>query len=289
MIFWRILDNKTYTIKETDFLGFEESEGLRIPDEYLDNQIFTVMRSCFGIGDWGVISAMPRLLKQKYPDCKVYIPSKELLKRLLGESNEIVHTIFDNNPFVDNFKDEIDGEIFHDHYRVYDKNNLDVPLIEQMLKFWQFEEDEYKDSQPEMYWSDEEKRLGDEIIKQYIGDRDFGCLLISERFGTQFGKYDESSYQNDKQKITQLLNDNKLPYFYWTYKLLDEIDFNFIEDILDMHNMDLRLQLYIKSKAKINIGNQCGTNHCVTRYSNVYEVQRQSSLGQNFVRGEVYV
>ena len=56
-----------------------------------------------------------------------------------------------------------------------------------------------------------------------------------------------------------------------------------------MHNMDLRLQLYIKSKAKINIGNQCGVNHCVVRYSNVYEAQRQSTLGHNFVKGENYL
>ena len=37
MIFWRILDNNLYPIKEIDKLGFEESEGLRIPDEYLNN------------------------------------------------------------------------------------------------------------------------------------------------------------------------------------------------------------------------------------------------------------
>ena len=29
--------------------------------------------------------------------------------------------------------------------------------------------------------------------------------------------------------------------------------------------------------------------HCVVRYSNVYEVQRQSTLGHNFVKGEIYL
>ena len=67
MIFWRIVDNKLHPIKETDELGFEESEGLRIPDEYLHNQEFMVLRTAHGIGDWGIISAMPRLLKEKYP------------------------------------------------------------------------------------------------------------------------------------------------------------------------------------------------------------------------------
>ena len=74
------------------------------------------------------------------------------------------------------------------------------------------------------------------------------------------------------------------------YKPLNKFSFNYlVKDVLDMHNMDLRLQLYIKSKAKVNIGNQCGTNHCVVRYSNVYEVQRQSVLGHNFVKGENYL
>ena len=53
--------------------------------------------------------------------------------------------------------------------------------------------------------------------------------------------------------------------------------------------MDLRLQLYIKTKAKINIGNQCGTNHCVARYSDVCEVQRQFPIGSNFIKGETYL
>ena len=82
MIFWRILDNKLYSVNEVEKLGFEKSEGVRIPDEYLEKQEFIVMRTCHGIGDWGIISAMPRLLKQKYPDCKVYVPSPILLKRL---------------------------------------------------------------------------------------------------------------------------------------------------------------------------------------------------------------
>ena len=38
MIFWRILDNKLYTVEEVDKLGFEESDGLRVPDEYLEQK-----------------------------------------------------------------------------------------------------------------------------------------------------------------------------------------------------------------------------------------------------------
>ena len=45
------------------------------------------------------------------------------------------------------------------------------------------------DCQPEMYWNDEEKKLGDDIIKKYVGDNNYGCLLVSNRFGTQMGKH----------------------------------------------------------------------------------------------------
>ena len=288
MIFWRILDNNLYPVKEVNKLGFEKSEGLRIPDDYLIQQEFTILRTAWGIGDWGIISAMPRLLKQKYPRCKVYLPSKDLIKKLFNIDTNVVYNIFKYNPYIDGFKDNIKGEIFHDHYRIYDKNNPNVPLLEQILKFWQFEEQEYQDSQPEIYWSEEEKKLGDTIIKEHVGNKEFGSLLISERFGTQYGKYNELSYNNDTKIISNLLKKHNIPYFYWSHKPISNFNFNFIK-ALDMYNMDLRLQLYIKSKAKINIGNQCGVNHCVVRYSNVYEAQRQSTLGHNFVKGENYL
>ena len=65
--------------------------------------------------------------------------------------------------------------------------------------------------------------------------------------------------------------------------------FNFVNEVLDMKHIDLRIQLYIKSRAKVNISNQCGTNHLVVRYSNVYEVQRQFPLSHNFIKGEYYL
>ena len=283
MIFSRILDNKLYNIKEVTKLGFEESEGLRIPDEYLERQEFTILRAAWGIGDWGIISAMPRLLKQKYPNCKIYIPSKKLIKKLFNIDTNIMYDIFKNNPYVDEFKDEIKGEIFHDHYRIYDKDNPNIPLIEQMLKFWQFENKKYKDSQPELYWTNEEKELGDYIIQKHSKD-EFGCLLISERFGTQFGKFDQPSFEKDTKNITNVLKENDIPYFYWSIKPLNKTPFNFINKALNLRHINLRVQLYIKSKAKLNISNQCGTNHLVVRYSKVYESQRQSSLQHNFIK-----
>jgi len=288
VIFWRIVDNQLHPVKETDTLGFEKSEGLRIPDEYLDKQEFMVMRTAHGIGDWGIISAMPRLLKEKYPNSKVVVPSKKLLKKLFGQDHDNVHVVFDNNPFVDEFVDEIGGEVFHDHYRIYDKDNIDIPLIKQMLEFWQFTEKEMEDCQPELYWSDEEKEFGDEIIKEYV-NVDFGCLLVSDRFGTQNGKYDEKSYNKDAEVIAKVLKDNPLPYFYYTPNPISETPFDFIDKALDMRYIDLRIQLYIKSQAIVNVSNQCGTSQIVTRYSKCYESQRQYPIAHNFVEGEIYL
>ena len=163
MTFWRILDNKLYSAGNVESLGFEQNENTFIPDEYLKNEHFIIMRTCHGIGDWGIISAMPRLLKQKYPNCKVYLPSVKLLENLFGNfqnnwsmwSNPFknVENIFKNNPFIDGYLDEIPGEIYHDHYRIYNKNNPNIPLVEQMLNFWQFSPSELEDSQPELYFS----------------------------------------------------------------------------------------------------------------------------------------
>jgi len=289
VIFYRIVDNKLHPVKETDTLGFEKSEGLRIPDEYLEKREFMVMRTAHGIGDWGIISAIPRLLKEKYPNCKVYVPSKKFLKKLFGQDHNNVHVVFDNNPFVDEFVDEIVGEVFHDHYRIYDKGNTDVPLIKQMLEFWQFEDKEQMDSQPEMYWSMEEQQFGQNIIEEYAGDSDFGCLLISDRFGTLYAKHDQKTYDKDVQNFMNVLTEHQLPYFYYTAKPIEETEFNWINKLLDMKHIDLRIQLYIKSRAKINLSNQCGTNHLVVRYSKCFESQRQFPISHNFVEGEIYL
>ena len=289
MLFNRIFDNKLHVVGEVDNLGFDESEGLRIPDKYLENKEFVICRGAQGIGDWGVISAMPRLLKEKYPDCKVKIPSSKMIQNLFGVESNISELIFSNNPYVDFFVDFYEDEIYHDHYRIYDTEVTDVPLIKQMLKFWQFEESEMEDCRPEMYWSDEEKELGDGIIKQVVGDKAFGGLLVSDRFGTQYGNHNELTLKNETYKITKILKENPLPCFYWTYKPIGETPFFFTNTALDMRNMDLRIQLYIRSKAKLNVGNQCGTLQTISRYSKLYTVQRQFPIAHNYVDGEIYL
>ena len=288
MIFWRIYNNNLYSIKNTEDLGFNIKDPSFIPDEYLQNQKFVVLRTAFGIGDQGIISSMPRLLKQKYPDCKVYIPSLKLLEKLFGDIKqnwgswgnplENVKNIFNNNPYIDGEIDEIEGDIFHDHFRIYNEDNLDVPLIHQMLRFWQFKESEIKDYTPELYFSDDEKEIGDKIIKEHVGEKEFGSLLISNRY----------DFTQDKI-IVDLLKKHDLPYFYYSAKPLHQTDFNFIDKVLDLNHIPTRIQLYIRSKSKVNIGNHCGMLDCISRYSKTYTIQRQYPPKHNYISSEIYV
>ena len=258
------------------------------------------MRTAHGIGDWGIISAIPRLLKEKYPDCKVYVPSVNLLEKLFGQMKDSwgtwdnpfnnIHYVFDNNPYVDEFKDSIEGEVFHDHYRVYDEFKISIPLIKQMLKFWQFTEEEYVDSTPELYFSDEEKQKGDEVIKQYAGDEEFGGLLITSRFeGVSKSTGEDYDIEGNIKLMTALLEKcGNLPFFYYTHKKPNEYPFSF-NRCLNMRYMDTRTQLYIRSKAKLNIGTHCGFLDCISRDSKVFQIQRVFPLNQNIVEDIHYV
>ena len=286
MIFWRIVDDTLYAVDKVKELGFPKSDPAYIPDEYLEKQIFTVCRSCLGIGDWGVIASMPRLLKEKYPNCTVQIPSEKLLKSLFEpyasewlkswkNPYQTMEYIFRNNPYVDAFVDTVTDEIFHDHYRIYDSEKSEIPLVEQMLDFWQFTSEEYEDSSPELYFTDEEKEIGDTIIEDRAPNG-FGTFLLSNRFDKN----------RDTEFIERALNKHKLPYFYWVSKpsLLSSFD---VDTVFDMRNVSIRVQMYLKTKADVLIGNMSGADIMFPRYTKVYMAPKIGGFGSNIVRGNL--
>ena len=57
----------------------------------------------------------------------------------------------------------------------------------------------------------------------------------------------------------------------------------------DMRHVSTRIQLYIRTKAKLNIGTHCGFLDCVSRYSKVFQIQRVFPLNQNIIEAEYYV
>jgi hypothetical protein len=79
-----------------------------------------------------------------------------------------------------------------------------------------------------------------------------------------------------------------LPFFYYTYKQPKEYPFSF-NKCLDMRHMETRLQLYIRSKAKLNIGTHCGIVDAVAGYSQAFQIQRVFPLNQNVIEANHYV
>ena len=291
-IFWRINSNELTPIFEITHLGFPTENPSYIPDEYLNEGEFIVFRTCHSIGDWGIISAIPRLLKQKYPNCKVYIPSSKLVSKMFGRFNNWNHwnnpfenaeLVFKNNPYVDKFIDDVNDEVFHDHYRIYDLNNIETPLIIQMLKFWQFTDEEIQDYLPELYFSSEEIELGEKIVKTYTS-REYGTLLLTNTVK----EYYSDDINNLLLKEIQHYKD--LTFFYYGSKDIKDTIFNNIKCInfKDL-NISIRIQLYIKTKALVNIGYQSGVNDSVCRYSKVICTPSTGILGADYLGAIKYL
>jgi len=291
-IFWRINSNELTPIFEVPLLGFPIEDPSFISDEYLDKKEFIIFRTCHSIGDWGIISAMPKLLKQKHPDCKIYVPSVTLISKMFGGFNNWNHwnnpfenaeLVFKNNPYVDEFIDDINDEVFHDHYRIYDLNNPEIPLIIQMLKFWQFTDEELQDYLPELYFSPEEIKIGDEIIETYTSG-EYGTLLLTNTV--------KEYYSDDINNLLlkELEQYKDLTFFYYGSKDIKDTIFNNTKCInfKDL-NIPIRIQLYIKTKALINIGYQSGVNDSICRYSKVICTPSTGILGADYLGAIKYL
>ena len=269
--FFRIYNNQLSLAGNTKRLGFNSNNPMFIPDEYLEKKEFIVMRTCHGIGDWCLISGLPRLLKGKYPDCKVYIPSSTMLKNIYGsmldnwgygtyDCSQITHDIFLNNPYVDSFIDSFEGEIFHDHYRIYDENDDKIPLLEQMLKFWQFKKKEYLDSTPDIYFSKEEKSFGDKILGSL---KNFVYISVSSTYGTT---------ANTKVLRDKIKEYGDITWFYYGENPIEDTDLNFIKKHISIKpmNLNIRQQMYLKCQAIVNVGNETGMALWGAKYSDTY-------------------
>ena len=285
--FFRLNKNGLINLGEVPKLGFSVKDPSFIPDDYIEKGEFLIMRLCNGLGDWGIISAMPRLLKQKYPHCKVYVPSIKLIQKIFGDSTPWKHwpepeknceKIFINNPYVDGFVNDINDEVFHDHYRLYN-DDINTPLVKQMLKFWGFNEDECKDYEPELYFSNSEIEEGNKIIKHYIKNEDFGGFICTS------SQLKKGEFFNDKTDILiNELNKHKLKYVYYGGVDIKDTPFNNINVVLDFNKVktDLRVQLYIRSKASVNIGYQSSIFELICRYSQIICTEMLGGVRENY-------
>ena len=289
--FFRLNQNGLQSAGTVDDLGFEKEDPRYIPQDYLDKGQFLLFRMANGFGDWGILSAMPRLLKTKYPGCKVYLPSKKLISSFYNGVNNWdhwpqpernVYRVYKNNPYVDGYVDKIETEVFHDHYRIYDKDDQNIPLVNQVLKFWKFSDEELIDNQPELYWTDEEKQEGDKIIKKHFGSKPFAGLILSN---TDIGN---DSYGGEaEEKLIELLKINKYKYVYYG----DKTPYEFVEVGLNLKeaNLSIRLQLYIRSKAILNLGYSSSMYDVLPRYVNISYIPVSTGMKSNTVKGIKYL
>ena len=271
--FFRIFDNNLYGIQR-DTIGFSVKNPMYIPDEYLDAQKFMVMRTCHGIGDWVLLSGMPRLLKEKYPNCKVYIPSSIMLKKVYGDmlnnwgygtfdSSKIAEIVFESNPYVDDFVDEIGGEVFHDHYKIFDESNDKVPLLKQMLMFWQFKDNEMLDTTPDFYPNEEEKEWIKRFTQRWELDK-YCYISVSSTFGNTSDS--DVLVEQIKRK-----NSEDMKWLYYGEVPLYKSPLNFLDAIeIKELGLSIRKQQYLKVNAKYNFGNETGMNLWTPKYSQTY-------------------
>ncbi len=273
--FFRIFDNKLYGIQREN-IGFSINDAMYIPDDYLENKSFMVMRTCHGIGDWVLLSGMPRLLKEKYPDCKVYVPSSIMLKNIFGEmlnnwgygtfdASKISEIVFESNPYVDGFVDEIDGEIFHDHYKIFDESNDKVPLLKQMLMFWQFKDDEMLDTTPDFYPNENEKEWIKRFTQRWELDK-YSYISVSSTFGNT----------SDSDILIEQIKRKDFGDMKWLYYgevSLDKSPLNFLDAVeIKELGLTIREQQYLKVNAKYNFGNETGMNLWTPKYSETYVI-----------------
>lgn len=286
-VFWRINSNEIIPLFHTEYLGFPKANPSFIPDEYLDNKKFVLFRTCHSIGDWGILSAFPRLIKEKYTDCSLYLPSANLLRYMFKGFNNWNHwndpfrnveIVFDNNPYIDGYLDNITDEVFHDHYRIYDINNPEIPLIQQMLKFWQFTDSEMQSYYPEIYFSSEEILEGEKIIQYHTNLQSFGTLLLTN---TVQEYYSDST---NKLLLDAIQPYKDLIFFYYGSKKIKDTIFKDI-NVIDLKelNISIRMQLYIKSKAIVNIGYQSGINDTISGLAPVICTPSTDKLGADYL------
>jgi hypothetical protein len=282
MVFWKFIDNQIHPIYETDQLGFPIGTEI-LSNKYIQNvKEIALYRSCHAFGDWAMISAFPRLIKQKYPDKSIFIPSESLINRMFGYmknnwnswSNPFKNAqlVFKNNPYIDGEFNSFEGEILSDHYQIYDPKNLYEPIVNRLLRVYHFLEEEIIDSLPELYFSQEEIYKGDTLIQNIPT---YYSLIITEKH--KFGKKDNV--------LLELMKQYNCPCLYWSATPIENTPYNSIKNKINIKDLtnDLRIQLYIRSKAQANFGTQTGVNDVMVRYTPVYVIPHEN---YNFTAGD---
>lgn len=314
MLFYIVRDDKIVAAPQVTKLGFDINKFRTAYPPNFDG-IIPIVRTCSSLGDWGILSGLPRAIKELYPNAKVAIPTAQWCERVFGnvytpsgiwqDPWQNVNTIFDNNPFVDirfNSMSEIGLlEVATDHYRVFDPSNINVPLAEQMFRFFGGDPTKH-DLRPELYFSPEEIEIGDKLLKD-LNIQKFGTLLLASSFikgNETTGKLRDND-EVLRGNVNLYTHDNRpevITFLYYSDFDISETewnDYNLGREPqlinLKLFNLSVRVQLYLKTQAVVNIGYQSGMNDSVgSRYCDMVTLSPYSAeeLGSNITRGVYY-
>lgn len=313
---WTINNDRLHNLGEVQYLGvpyemIKNGEVPTLPKDY--DGWFPFMRMCYSIGDLGIVSGVFEALKQKYPNIMIAFPSKEYINHILGPSaiekwgfdenntgTSNLDTILINNPFIDKiFNVGEFTKVFIDHDRsytklVHDGNKVvscDEPLAEQILRRWGFNDDDIKniDSTPKLYFTQKEIDKCENIINQHIGSYDYGCLLLASRLK----EYANRVWDGEEYLFQYIEKYKDLPIFYYSQNQLENTKWEeFFPNRIDFSQLGLsiREQIYIKRKAKFNVGYQAGiTDISSGGGSDIITLCPYNSIRENCIRGTRYV
>jgi len=272
MKIYLIIDNKPTILTSSNL----HTNDRVIDPDYLEKGEFTICSTCTGFGDWATLSAMPRLLKKKYPHCKVYIPSKNWLMKVLNpiinydgapyvwpDRFYYVEKIFNNNPYIDGFKDDISGIVYTECFRYGSEEEIGTPLVKKMLRFYGLTDDEIGLAMPEIYLSDEDV---DYYTSKFIPSQPYGCLTLSTRWS------ENATFERAKA-IKEVINFYKIPIIYFGDTKIEDTHFrdysNVSTNLIEITN-DIWFQTFIRMNARYNVGNQTGVLEILPKYSETF-------------------
>ena len=311
---WTIENDKIQFVKEVDYLGYpyeqiKNGKVATLPKDF--DGWFPFMRMCYSLGDLAIVSGIFEALKTKYPKIQIAWPTNEYIEELLGDYlkswnysedmtwKENVFTILHNNPHIDYFfeKGEFDT-VFTDHERSYTGlvhdgvmiRSCDEPLAEQILRRFGFTDEDIKniDSKPKVYFTQEEIDKCENLIEKYVGSHDYGCLLFSARVEKYRGRWKEDHllYPHvEKYK-------NSKVFYYSQFDLKGTEWENIFPESYDFTKLGLSLreQIYLKQKAKFNVGYCGGVTEAASGHgSDMISLCAYPTVKENCVRGSTYV
>lgn len=295
MKFFRIVNTEIVAAEDCELLGWPlHGDHYVIPDESFEKKKFLIYRTAFGVGDWGIITAMPRMLKEAYPDATVHIPSSQMLHNTFGPSNrhggwmnpyDIPTQLFMNNPYVDSVVDSWDDEIYHDHFRVYDNVDND-PVVLQMLRFHKVDVTNNMNYIPELYFGEQEVERYRKVQQQHFGTDPY-VAFSARRSYAELKEANQSEVIADKlfSRLHEIADDyRKYPAMVYNGT---EYDFN-LQQNMNMDNIPLRQLLYLLSEAHAVVGQQTGIFDTCCRYTNVDVVPHSNHIAENYLHAVNY-